>query len=483
MLLAAFAGAQAQTVRGIVMLPDSSRAAGVIVVASDAKGGAAVQALTGETGSYELRLPAAGTYAMRVLRIGFHPTIVPAFDIAAGESKNVPIVLHGDAIVLAAVAVRGKSVCRVQQDSGQAVAHLWEEARKAIAATQLSPGGRRQTVSWIVFERTTDLAGKEIGSATARSFSAEAMKAFVSLPPDSLAKVGYMSDDETGTVYRAPDAEALLSDPFAALHCFRAEPPTKDRSDWVGIGFYPARDRGEIVDIQGTLWLDQKTLELRELEFRYTNLPADYAHVKAGGTVEFLRLSTGSWLVGRWELRMPRGSRQLVPHYTSSMGARDDYKTVVEGLQVTGGEVTAVNRGAEVLFSSGASTHDFTPALLAEDARLAAACKADSTEGMPLAMLRGTAFEGEHRGVGGASVRITWRGEFKAAGQKSFTYTNEQRDLTADATGGWHLCGIPRERLITVRATVGTRTSAPVTVRIPRARASAGVDVEVPPAL
>jgi len=481
-LLFACSAGYAQTVRGIATLPDSSRAAGAIVVVSDTAGAVAARALTGEAGNYELRLPAPGTYTLRVLRIGFHPTMVPPFSVGAGEIKTLAIALKDDPIVLAAVAVRGKSVCRVQQDSGQAVAHLWEEARKAIAATQLTAGGRKQSVSWSVYDRNIDLAGRDVGTPTTRTNSADAVKAFVSLPPDSLAKVGYMSDDETGAVYRAPDADALLSDPFAALHCFRAEPPTKERSDWVGIGFYPAKDRGHIVDIQGTLWLDQKTLELRQLEFRYTNLSDDFAHVKAGGTVDFMRLSTGSWLVSRWQLRMPRGSRQLVPHYTSSLGARDEYKTVVEGLQLTGGEVTAVNRGAEVLFSSGASTHDFTPELLAEDAKLAASCKADSAQGLPLAMLRGTAFDGEHHGIAGASIRVTWRGEFKAAGQNSFTYTNEQRDLHTDATGNWHLCGIPRERIVTVHATVGTRASAPVTVRIPRERASAGVDVEVPPA-
>jgi hypothetical protein len=481
-LIIACGAAHAQSVRGIATLPDSSRAAGAIVVASDSSGGVAARALTSETGSYELRLPAPGAYTLHVLRIGFHPTTVPAFSIGAGELKTLAIVLHGDPIVLAAVAVRGKSVCRVQQDSGQAVAHLWEEARKAIAATQLTAGGRKQSVSWYVYDRNTDLAGKELGAPSTRKYSADAVKAFVSLPPDSLAKVGYMSDDETGTIYRAPDAGALLSDPFASLHCFRAEPPTKERSDWVGIGFYPAKERGNIVDIQGTLWLDQKTLELRQLEFRYTNLSDDFAHVRAGGTVEFMRLSSGSWLVSRWQLRMPRGSRQLVPHYTPTMGARDDYKTVVEGLQLTGGEVTAVNRGAEVLFSSGGSTHDFTPALLAEDAKLAAACNGDSAQALSLAMLRGTAFQGEHDGIAGASIRIAWRGEFKATGQNGFTYTNEQRDLKTDATGNWYLCGVPRERIVTVRATVGTRTSAPVTVRIPSERASAGVDVEVPPA-
>ena len=341
------AGLGAQTVRGIVMLPDSSRAVGVIVVASDAKGTVAARALTGESGAYELRLPGAGHYEVRVLRIGFRPTVVPALEIGDGESRTLPVVLRGEAIVLSAIKVQGESVCRVRQDSGQAVARLWEEARKAITATKLSQAGKRQTVKWTVYDANTDITGTRVFTKATDSYSAAAVKAFVSLPPDSLARMGYMTENDSGALYRAPDAEALLSDAFASQHCFREEPPPSDKGDWVGIGFRPAKNRAGIIDIEGTLWLDRTSSELRELNFFFTNLPEDYAHVKAGGRVEFLRLSTGSWLVSRWQLRMPRTSRQLVPHYTGNLGARDDYKTVVLGLQLTGGEVTAVTQGLD----------------------------------------------------------------------------------------------------------------------------------------
>ena len=480
-LLATSAGLGAQTVRGIVTLPDSSRAAGVIVIASDAKGATAARVLTGEAGSYELRLPEAGRYEVRVVRIGFRPTIVPEFDIAAGENKTLPITLRGEPIVLSSVTVQGKSVCRVTQDSGQVVAHLWEEARKAITATQLVASGQKQVVKWAMYDRNTDLTGSQVSSQSTQEYSAEAVKAFVGLPPDSLAKVGYMSDDAAGTVYRAPDAEALLSDAFASQHCFRVQPPPKNRSDWVGVAFRPAREREGIVDIEGTLWLDRATAELRELDFLYTNLPEDFTHTKAGGRVEFLRLSTGRWLIGSWQLRMPRGTRELVPHYTGSLGAREDYKTVVTGLQFTGGDVTAVTRGAEVLFSTGASTHDYSPELLAEDAKLAAACGVDSSGGDVRALLRGTVFEREHVPVPDASVHITWRGAFVPTGATTFSFRNEERVATSDRFGNWSICGAPRERVITVRATAGKRSSASVTVRIPRERTTAGVDVEVPP--
>jgi hypothetical protein len=480
-LLAVGAGLGAQTVRGIVMLPDSSRAVGVIVMATDAKGAVAARALTGESGSYELRLPGAGQYEVRVLRIGFRPTVIPAFEIGDGESRLLPVVLRGEAIVLSAIKVQGKSVCRVHQDSGQAVARLWEEARKAITATQLSQATKRQTVKWTVYDATTDVTGTQVLTKSTDSFSASAVKAFVALPADSLAKVGYMTENDSGTLYRAPDADALLSDAFASLHCFREEPPTKDKGDWVGIGFRPAKNRSGIVDIEGTLWLDRTSSELRELDFLFANLPEDYSHVSAGGRVEFLRLSTGSWLVSRWQLRMPRTSVQLVPHFNGKLGGRDEYKTVLVGLQLTGGEVTAVTRGLEVLFGTGESTHDFSPALLAEDANLAALCGADSARGDQLAFLRGTVFEGEHKGIAKASVQLTWRGEFKSTGHDTFSYRTQERDLTSDAAGNWSLCGVPRERVITVHATVGNRRSAAVTIRIPKERAVAGVDVEVPP--
>jgi hypothetical protein len=467
--------------RGIVLLPDSSRAAGAIVVAADERGNVAGRALTGERGEFDLRLPAPGRYEVRVLRIGFKPTVVPAIELAAGEVRSLSVVLRGEAVTLAAVTVRGTNDCRVRADSSHQVAAMWEEARKAIVATELTPVGARQTVEWTVYNRSTDITGDAVLSEERADYSAEAMKAFVSLPPDSLARVGYMSADASGTVYRAPDADALLSDAFAADHCFHVEPPTPDHGDWVGVGFRPAKDRGNIVDIAGTLWLDRASSELRRLEFHYTNLPPDDEHTDAGGHVEFLRLSTGSWLVSRWEIRMPRTTMKLVPTFNATLGARDQLKRVVEGLQFTGGEVTAVRRGSEVLFSSGHSAHDYSPALLADDARLALTCGADRVGDDLVALLRGTVIDDAHSPVPGASVRVTWRGAYRSTGGGTFSYRDERRDLTASASGEWFVCGIPRERIITVVATIGTRVSAPVTVLIPRGKTMAGVDVEVRP--
>jgi hypothetical protein len=220
---------------------------------------------------------------------------------------------------------------------------------------------------------------------------------------------------------------------------------------------------------------------LRLLEFQYTNLPEELAHVRAGGNVEFLRLSTGRWLLSRWSVRMPRTAPRFVERVRGVRTLPDDMKNVVVGLKITGGEVTSVRRGSEVLFGTGESTHDYSPALMADDAKVAASCGPDTAHGDFVGLLRGTVFEGEHKPVAGASVRVTWRGEFKASGRYTADYVDERREVVSDASGGWHLCGIPRERLITVRATIGNRVSAPATVRVARERPLAGVDVELPP--
>jgi hypothetical protein len=469
--------AQAQTigaVRGTVLLPDSSRATGVIIVATGTSDAVVARAPSNENGEFDLPLARPGHYQLRVLRIGFRPTVVPDIEIAAGEVRTRSIVLRGEAVLLAAVSVRGQTVCHVQQDTAQIVAHLWEEARKAITATQLSPAGATQTVSWTTYDRATDLSGGAVLWEKDDRYSAAAAKVFGSLPPDSLAKVGFLKEEAASTVYRAPDAEALLSDAFVALHCFHVEPPQNHRDDWVGIGFSPARTRAGLVDIEGTLWLDRTSSELRLLEFRYTNLPDEDAHVQAGGRVEFLRLSTGRWLVSRWQLRMPRLQLKHV------FGSSDEIKRVADGLQFTGGEVTAVQRGEEVLFSSGRTADADAPTQFADEANAAHTCHADLTNGELASLLRGTVFEGAHRPVAGASVRISWRAENQITGPYSFNFRDEAHDLMSGASGAWNLCPVPRERVITVRATIGNRNSAPVTVVIPRDRSWVDVDVVLP---
>jgi hypothetical protein len=184
------------------------------------------------------------------------------------------------------------------------------------------------------------------------------LRPFASLPADSLAKIGYSTPEAGSEVYRAPDADALLSNAFASLYCFHVEPAPATHADWIGLGFAPARFRAGIVDIEGTLWLDRLSSELRRLDFTYTSLPRELAPARAGGTLEFMRLVDGTWLIRRWILRMPRatlvsihrptlrpGDSGLVPSAATELS--------LDGLHFAGAEVTYVGRGGAVVYSAG----------------------------------------------------------------------------------------------------------------------------------
>jgi hypothetical protein len=409
--------------RGRVVLADSATgAAGIVVVASDQSRGVVARALTGERGQYVLRLPRPARYSVRALRIGFHPTTVGRLDIAASEVRTLDIVLTGQPVTLAAVTVRGENACRSPQDSGQVVVQLWEQARTALAATSLGEAGAPLAVTAMVYERALDLAGVPTRAATSSELHGTTLRPFASLPPDSLARVGYVTGDTTGTVYRAPDADVLLSDSFAALHCLWAEPPPPDHPEWVGIGVRPARERRGINEIQGFLWLDRVSSELRVFEYTYTGLARELAAVKAGGRVEFVHMPTGHWIVSRWSIRMPqtaiRRSVEGISKYT-----RVEDRTVAQAIRVRGGETLDVLRDGVSLYHSDGPTFVTTDSARAVEAMRRMA-SADTARTGPLAagtgaVLRGRVTEfGDTIGVPGAQVELVETGTLRWADQR-----------------------------------------------------------------
>ncbi|MBI1809761.1 MAG: carboxypeptidase regulatory-like domain-containing protein, partial [Gemmatimonadetes bacterium] len=273
--------------RGTVVLPDgATRAAGVIVTASDTLGHVRVNGLASERGEYDLALPAPGTYIVRALRIGFRPTTLPAIVVAAGETRDLPIVLGGEAVTLARVTVRGERVCRIREDSGRLVARVWEEARKAMLASRLAVEAHALDTRWFVYDRTLDAQGRMVKAQKVTLRSGNTARPFSAESPEVLEATGYVTQDGADVWYHAPDEAVLLSDLFASTHCFALEPPPEGGADWVGVGFRPSRDREGISDITGTLWLDRATDELRLIELRYTGLPRAYDEAGVGARVE-----------------------------------------------------------------------------------------------------------------------------------------------------------------------------------------------------
>ncbi len=475
----------AQRLRGQVLLPDSATAArGIIVVASDESGKPLASALTSERGDFDLALPRAGRYDIRALRIGYRPTVVPAVTLAEGETRAIRVVLNGAAVSLAAVTVRGSSVCRIRQDSGQLVAGLWEEARKALTASRLSSSSGRLFSHWEVYDSVSDRTGQVSlsGSSSARAGFSD--QPFVSTTPDSLARLGFVWAEPDGTkAYWGPDAEVLLSEPFAELHCFRVEPSSNEHPEWVGVSFRPARDRSGIADIQGTLWLDRESSELRLLDFRYTGIPEEYVDANVGGTIEFLRLTSGNWLVNRWVIRTPRASMHADQPITRprELPSAPQRRLVVDAIKSTGGVITSVERGEELLFSTGESRAGAATLTSGKLAPTFAAMCGESKLDESKALLHGTVFLTTESAVAGAVVEVRWRlATIRGRAGAAINWNEGQLSTTSQEGGWWFFCGVPQETALTVRATFDGRETE-LEVRIPKTRSFAAADLVLPP--
>ena len=354
--------AQAQSIRGVVFYPDGvTRAPGMLVLVTPNRGTASIKTLTSDRGEFSAAVPAPGVYSIRVLRIGFQPTILADVMVEPSSTLSLTVVLNGASVTLAPVTVRGDEQCRIDRASGEAIAKLWQEARTALTVAQITVDQRSIRSTWLRYERIMDSSSRIIKRQSVTRTSAPTARPFRSTPPDSLARFGYISAEAGDLLFRAPDANALLSDQFAAAHCFHAEPPGDEHPHWIGIAFRPSRERESISDIEGVFWLDEASIELRLLEYRYTNTPPQIEGMNAGGRVEFLRLSTGDWLINRWSIRVPLISARRGAAVNGLSGGRvavaPPTRAIQSGVSYTGGEVSEVTEGGAAILRGGGATY------------------------------------------------------------------------------------------------------------------------------
>ncbi|MEO7996416.1 MAG: carboxypeptidase-like regulatory domain-containing protein, partial [Gemmatimonadaceae bacterium] len=343
----------AQALRGtVVQSNDSTPASGAVVVLLHAtKDSIYERTVTGERGLFTLKLPAGTPVRLRVLRLGYQATNVGTYTLTSGQTETVRVKLSEMRVVLATLDVKTANRCDVRPDSARLVAQLYEEARKALMASASSVSNTKNLAQFTMFSRSQDERGRLTSPIQRSTFSGPSSRPFASLSADSLAKVGYMVEEGDGTVYRAPDADVLLSDTFLANHCLQFVQGTGERAASIGIGFRPVNRPRKLIDVRGTLWLDRESSELQFLEYTYEGAPAEFEKINVGGRVDYTQMAAGLWFVNKWTIRMPRyiaRSNQRVD------GMRGELGSAVElaGLQVTGGEVQSVKVDDEILYSN-----------------------------------------------------------------------------------------------------------------------------------
>lgn len=107
--LAVAAPAAAQVLYGRVTdAADGTPVAAAQVVALDSAGTAAVWALSGRDGRFELRLAEGGAFRLHVSRVGFRDEVSPGFAIAPRERREMDMSLRTDVVRLEAVEARSR---------------------------------------------------------------------------------------------------------------------------------------------------------------------------------------------------------------------------------------------------------------------------------------------------------------------------------------------------------------------------------------
>src|SRR5690606_3799401 len=126
---------------------------------------------------------------------------------------------------------------------------------------------------------------------------------FTSLPPEEIERAGYVREEGGETNIYGPNTDLLLSDAFQRTHCF-ALTEDEGRPGEIGLTFEPVEGR-ELPDIEGVLWVDAATAQLRTLEFEYRNLPGTLVEGDYTGRADFQRLGSGHWIIREWRLTSP----------------------------------------------------------------------------------------------------------------------------------------------------------------------------------
>ncbi len=295
--------ASAQTESGIVRVRavgfDGTPIRGALVALLGSDGNAVVEGLTDNAGFRSLSA-FRGRYRVRIRRIGFEPFVSP--EISLPYEGELKLAIADTRISLATVIVTAGSQCKHTGVDQRAIGVLWEEISKALVGTQLTRSDFAGLGSARWYRKEVGRRGEVVKlDTTIRKLNAA--RPFFAEAPRALAANGYVNGDmKSGWVYFAPDETVLLSTEFANTHCFRVV-RDKKRPRQVGLSFAPVPGR-EISDIDGVLWLDEQSAELREILFHFVNI-GDLTKFKPGGRVHFRRMASGAWLVDDWSLRFP----------------------------------------------------------------------------------------------------------------------------------------------------------------------------------
>ena len=250
-------------------------------------------------GSASFRLP-PGSYRVRVRRIGYLPFLSDTLSVP--RAGKFMLRVESPRVLLATMVVPSRSKCGPIDGDEKKLGALWNEIAKALRTAQLSSQDFSGIGRAFIYHTRAGIEGRNAVSDTT-FLPLGNNRPFRMRDAAVLAVEGYVVGDEhTGWTYYGPDESALLSDQFAATHCFQVVRDRK-RAGHVGIEFKPVEGR-PVSDVAGVLWVHESSAELSELTFRFVNAGV-LDEFQPGGFTRFRRVPSGAWIVHSWALRGP----------------------------------------------------------------------------------------------------------------------------------------------------------------------------------
>jgi hypothetical protein len=295
------------------------------------------RALTDRNGRFTFRIAPdqAGPLRIRSERIGYHVVLTEPFDAPRRGDVEITIWVGSLPVPLSMIEVQGSTECRVRPGEQEQTAVVWEEARKALAAASWTASEQTYRMVSNVYHRDLDGFRERVLGEEHELFVGFFATAFVSRDPGELEREGYVLVEDTAITFYAPDAEVFQDDGFLETHCFRLSEEAEE-GDVLGLAFEPIPSR-DLADVEGVLWLDRASSELRSIQYTYTNLEYNLQTIHpVGGTVEFMPLPSGAWIVHRWHISVPTAVIDEREHPLAEL------RHVVEEWGDAGGEVLTI---------------------------------------------------------------------------------------------------------------------------------------------
>jgi hypothetical protein len=292
----------AQTIQGRVVDEESTRPiVGAVVTLLDEAGVRLRGTLTNADGVFSIPTGDVRSTRIRIEMMGRQT--VDSGLVPSGGSPFLTIPLRPNPIRLNGIDVRGSRRCSRDVTVARETLVVWDEVQKALRAESITREQVRYRFHVVRTQRVLRGGyGWPVGETT-REGVRQAEDPFRTLEPRAIEREGYVRSVNGVPLIYGPNTGVLLSPGFESTHCFSLA-REDDRPGQIGLVFEPVPGR-RIPDIEGVLWIDETSSELRTLEFRYANLPAGLTTGTYSGRAEFERLPQGTWIIRRWQLRTP----------------------------------------------------------------------------------------------------------------------------------------------------------------------------------